>query len=547
MGVVYRAYDTRLEREVAIKILTATALTDQTRQRLLREARAVARLSHPNIIPVFDAGEAQVPGHEHPLPYIVMEYVEGVSLHDHQPEGLAETIKIVVQVSDALEHAHKQGVVHRDLKPENILITSDGRAMLMDFGLASAGASRLTTEGTILGTVFYLAPELAVGKEYDGRADLYALGVLLYELTTGQLPFSAEDPVAVIGQHLHATATPPRSLNPTIPEALNDLILQMLNKEPGGRPASAGDVKETLKGLRESSPPPEMRARAQLPAFLKDVDQKLTKTSIFVARERELARLEQFLEATLSGQGGIAFITGGPGSGKSALMEAFSRRTQGHYPELVAASGKCNAYTGTGDPYSPFREVLGDLTGDVEAKWAAGTISTDQATRLWKIMPATAQVLVDHAPDLVDVFTSGKGLISRLSKAAPEQEALLQSLRMLTDGVGPTPGELEQKALFEQYMEVLCHLSSKRPILILLDDLQWADSASLNLLFHLGRELSGGSILLLGAYRPEEVALGRGGGRHPLEEVLAEFKRLYGDVWIDLSAESPDEGRNFVD
>jgi ABC-type oligopeptide transport system substrate-binding subunit len=154
---------------------------------------------------------------------------------------------------------------------------------------------------------------------------------------------------------------------------------------------------------------------------------------------------------------------------------------------------------------------------------------------------------VDHAPDLVDVFTSGRDLLSRLSKAAPEHGALLQSLRTLTDGARPTPGELEQKALFEQYMDVLCNLSSKRPILILLDDLQWADSASLNLLFRLGRELAGGRILLLGAYRPEEVALGRGGERHPLEEVLAEFKRLYGDIWIDLSAENTDEGRVFVD
>jgi predicted ATPase len=214
---------------------------------------------------------------------------------------------------------------------------------------------------------------------------------------------------------------------------------------------------------------------------------------VFVGRERELARLQDYLKQAIAGRGGLVFITGGPGRGKTALLQAFAQRMMATYPDLIVASGKCNAYTGVGDPYLPFREVLGDLTGDVEAKWAAGAISSDQARRLWEALPFTAQALIDHGPDLVEVFISGKGLLSRALRAVPEQRGLLQSLRSLVERERATPGELEQKALFKQYLDVLCELTSKYPLLILLDDLQWADSASLNLLFRLGRELAGGA------------------------------------------------------
>jgi ABC-type oligopeptide transport system substrate-binding subunit/class 3 adenylate cyclase len=283
-----------------------------------------------------------------------------------------------------------------------------------------------------------------------------------------------------------------------------------------------------------------------LPAFLEGEEVEVP-PAVFVGRKRELTRLSGYLDQAGASQGGIVFITGGPGRGKTALMGAFARQAMEGDPDLLVTAGKCNAYTGTGDPYAPFREILGDLTGDVEAKWAAGGISSDHAKRLWQILPETAQAIVDHGPDLVEVFIPGKGLLHRLSLALPEGRTLRQSLQALTERERATPGELEQKALFEQYLEVLCQLASKRPLLILLDDLQWADSASLNLLFHLGREIPGGRILFLCAYRPEEVALGRGDERHPLEAILAEFKRTYGDAWIDLSQTEEHEGQRFVD
>jgi serine/threonine-protein kinase len=174
-------------------VLSSTGLGTEGRARLLREAQAAAGLNHANIVSVYDAGQARIRDREDPagpagpMPFIVMELVEGRSLHDRRPGSLEETVAVARQVCAALEHAHARGIVHRDLKPENILLSQDplapagARAKLTDFGLARSIASRVSDQGTIAGTVFYLAPELALGQAYDGRADLYALGVVLYE------------------------------------------------------------------------------------------------------------------------------------------------------------------------------------------------------------------------------------------------------------------------------------------------------------------------------------------------------------------------------
>jgi class 3 adenylate cyclase len=302
-----------------------------------------------------------------------------------------------------------------------------------------------------------------------------------------------------------------------------------------------------LKSLETLPPAISLDAGSvRLPAFLEEEAVEPTAPP-FVGRERELARLDSFLDQALAGEGGVAFITGGPGEGKTALMEAFVRRGLTAHPDLIVASGRCNAYTGVGDPYLPFREVLGDLTGDVEAKWAAGAISLELARRLWGVCPLTARYLIEAGPQLMEVFLSGEGLLSHVSTALPEQRALLQRLKALVDRQRTGPVDVEQKALFAQYTQVLCQLTEAHPLLILLDDLQWADAASLNLLFHLGRCLGGHRILVVGAYRPDEVALGRGEGWHPLESVLNEFKRQFGQVWVDLSDISKTEGYQFLE
>ncbi len=237
MGTVYRGYDLLLGRPVAIKILRGTSVEGQAgldsegRARLLNEAQAAARLSHPNIVAVYDAGEVGQ------VPFIIMQYVAGHSLHrwveEGRPAPVDDVLDIARQLCAALEHAHASGVVHRDIKPENVLLGDDGLARLTDFGLARSLSSRLTVEGAIIGTVFYLAPELALGQPYDGRADLYSLGVMLYELLAGRLPFIADEPISVISQHLYAPVVPPSTYNGHISPALDALILRLMSKKPG--------------------------------------------------------------------------------------------------------------------------------------------------------------------------------------------------------------------------------------------------------------------------------------------------------------------------
>jgi adenylate cyclase len=272
---------------------------------------------------------------------------------------------------------------------------------------------------------------------------------------------------------------------------------------------------------------------------------------VFVARERELAQLDGLLERALAAEGLVCFVTGEAGSGKTALVTEFARRAQERDDDLAVAVGQSDAQTGVGDAHLPFREVLGQLTGDVEAKLAQGAISEENASRLRKLLVLSGQALVDVGPDLIGVFVPGAGLAARVGAFAAEKVGWLDKLEKLVgkqrEGTGPGASGIEQSQIFEQYANVLAKLSNKHPLLLVLDDLQWADAASIGLLFRLARRIGGHRILLVGTYRPEEVAIGRAGERHPLEKVLAELKRYHGDISVDLDRAEEVEGRGFVD
>jgi oligopeptide transport system substrate-binding protein len=292
------------------------------------------------------------------------------------------------------------------------------------------------------------------------------------------------------------------------------------------------------------------------PVFLKEKpQQKMDGKPVFVARERELSKLDTLLGMALSGHGRVVFVTGGAGRGKTALLREFVRRSLDTYPELLVAIGHCSAYSGVGDPYSPFREIMGMLTGDVETKWLTGAITRENACRLWEMLPYAIQVLMDQGSELIDIFVPSNQLMSRAVTFARTQKTsqMIDSVDWLTklesicekDKLGYQV--LEQAQIFQQFVAVLTSLAINKPLLILLDDLQWADAASISLLFHLGRSIGGSRIMIAGAYRPDEVSLGRDGERHPLEQVLSEFKRRFGDVWVDLAVAEKDENRKFVD
>jgi tetratricopeptide (TPR) repeat protein len=309
------------------------------------------------------------------------------------------------------------------------------------------------------------------------------------------------------------------------------------------------ELEAILKG-RENTPSPFVKSttgvtlKVSLPLFMQNGEN--IERPVFVTREAELAQLQRFLERSLAGHGQVAFISGDPGQGKTALAQEFARRAQTSHPDLVVASGNCNAYTGIGDPYLPFREIIGLLTGDIESRWEAGAIDQEQAARLWQASPLTFQALVESGRDLVDIFVPGDILLRRAMSFSSRPAKWLPSLKELVVRKASLPSDpgFQQAALFEQYTRLLRALSRHKPLLLVLDDLQWADSGSINLLFHLGKGVEGCRIMILGTYRSTEVALGRGGERHPLEPIVNEFKRQFGNLQIELGKS---DGRRFVD
>jgi ligand-binding sensor domain-containing protein/tRNA A-37 threonylcarbamoyl transferase component Bud32 len=248
MATIFKAYQPSMDRYVAIKVLASHFTKDATFvARFTQEARTLAGLEHPHILPVHDYGEQEG------TTYLVMRYIDAGTLKDlivqRGPLELSETARILGQVGRALGYAHSQGIVHRDIKPTNVLVDEQGNAFLTDFGIAKlmAGTAQFTATGAIVGTPAYMAPEQGIGKPLDHRCDIYALGVMLYEMTTGQVPYEAETPLAVLLQHVNAPLPPPRQIDPDLPEPVERVILKALAKAPDDRFQTTEEMVETLQ------------------------------------------------------------------------------------------------------------------------------------------------------------------------------------------------------------------------------------------------------------------------------------------------------------
>src|SRR3954451_24475156 len=252
MATVWCALDESLGRKVAIKVLAERYAEDeQFVERFRREAQSAAGLNHPNIVAIYDRGEADG------TYYIAMEYLEGRSLKEEivedGPLPPPKAIDYALQILQALRFAHRNGVVHRDIKPHNIIVGPDGRLKVTDFGIARAGASQMTEVGSIIGTAQYLSPEQARGQQVRPPADLYSLGVVLYEMLTGRVPFDGDSAVAIAMKHVSENPRPPSQLNPSIPPALEQVVLPALAKDPALRYQSADEMAADLERVRRGA------------------------------------------------------------------------------------------------------------------------------------------------------------------------------------------------------------------------------------------------------------------------------------------------------
>jgi len=274
---------------------------------------------------------------------------------------------------------------------------------------------------------------------------------------------------------------------------------------------------------------------------------------IFVSRDKELQQLDDKLSLMIEGQGQVCFVTGEAGFGKSTLTAEFARRAQERNEELLVVIGDCNAQTGIGDPYLPFREVLAMLAGDIDDRVAQGMTTEENAGRLKNFLLVSKRVIVDVGPDLIDIFIPGAGIATRAGalvvgdkgKGRRRSSSFTSSAAALS--ITDTSLSTEQSRIFEQVTTVLTSLAQQKPLILILEDLHWVDESSASLLFHLARRIEGSRIQIVGTYRPEEVAVGRGEARHPMAQVVSELKRHYGEPLVALGDETEVETRQFID
>ena len=328
MGAVYRALDEKLHREVALKVLTADAVThDDRRRRFVQEARAASRLNHPHILTVYEVGEAEG------VPFIAMEYIEGETLRQRingRPLPVNEVLDIALQIAEGLRKAHEHGIVHRDLKPENLMVSRDGYAKILDFGLAkliehrfarTAGSTEKTlvqvktNSGVIMGTIKYMSPEQLLGKRVDLRSDIFSFAVVLYEMTTGRCPFAEDNDVDTMHAILHSEAQPPHVIKPDVPRALHALLAKALAKSPKERYPTIKAFADALKQLQR-----DLEAgRAVVPVTKKLVLKPVAaaKRALRIDYERELNEAQYQAVTTIDGP---LLIVAGAGTGKTRTL-----------------------------------------------------------------------------------------------------------------------------------------------------------------------------------------------------------------------------------
>ncbi|MDQ1590385.1 MAG: eukaryotic-like serine/threonine-protein kinase [Pyrinomonadaceae bacterium] len=511
MGEVYRAEDTKLGRHVAIKLLPAAATRDAiARLRLAREARSASALNHPNIVTIHSVDD-----HDD-FDFIVMEYVEGETLRATAARGhlpLPLLLDIGAQVADALAAAHAIGIIHRDIKSENILLTRRGHVKVLDFGLAklmdaSAGYDRetlitplaqtaptridLTGAGVVVGTIFYMSPEQTRGEPLDARSDIFSLGCVLYEMATGRLPFRGTSVLSVAHEIASTHPPPPSGMRPELPFEFDLIIERALAKDREQRYASAAELADALNSLRG-------RTNGYVSALTQagEVSPANNESESFVGREAELCRLDEVLRQSIGGAGRVVFVTGEPGIGKTSLVDEFMRRSRRLYSGLLFSRGRCVEQYGTGEAYLPFLDAIGALLNAPHRERVAAVLRT-------------------YAPTWCLQFPSALVSTTALEMSQQQQQ---------------DPANVTKERMLREMGDALAALASASPVVLFLEDLQWADPSSIDLLRHLSQRIGDQRLLMLGTLRADEVEL----SEHPLKKYKLEMqaRRLSEEIALD--------------
>jgi ABC-type transport system substrate-binding protein len=511
MGVVYRARDPLLNREVAVKLISSADLTAEIEERFQREAQLVAQMDHPAIVPIHDFGR------DEGSLFFVMPLVGGTNLLRlirDQSLRLGEVVDIGIQVADALDYSHSRGVTHRDIKPANLMITrGDGsgvRVRVMDFGLAHAATeSRLTKTGTLVGTVAYLSPEQVSSRAFDGRSDTYSLGVVLYECFLGEPPFTGEVQ-SILYRIVHENPQPPRALGAEIREELQDIVMRCLEKDPARRPKKAGEVAEALRRHKSSLASDEFRMSVVMSASR--VIQRPA-MSAFIGREKEFAELQRRLNAAIAGECQFAVVAGEPGIGKTRLLEELKNlaRVRGLrvlYGRFIEQDRSFS--------YQGFCELVEDYF----------------QSRGSKSSESERPDFSDLAPDLIALFPQ-LSEIGELRSAASSDSRIAASAE-------------EKKAedriqIFELLARTLTRIAGGKPLVLILENLHGAE-ISIEALQYIVRRLRSTPTLIVGSYRQTETDR-----RHPLTRMLESFADDTRFVSLTLPPLSPSEHRSLVE
>jgi tRNA A-37 threonylcarbamoyl transferase component Bud32/tetratricopeptide (TPR) repeat protein/Cdc6-like AAA superfamily ATPase len=451
MGTVYRAVDTRLNRIVAVKVWRPSEgkATGSTR-RMLQEARAASALNHPNIVIVHEFGETPEGD-----AFIVQEFIEGRTLRDclGDPMPLAEAMDIGTQVARALGAAHAAGVVHRDIKPENVMVRPDGYVKVLDFGIAhlpqlasGTGSILETLADNLIGTPAYMPPEMMLGGTIGPAADMFALGVLVYEMVTGKQPFEAPTVLGMLARIATDTPVPMRTLDPSVPPGLEAFVQSMLSKSPERRP-DASEVEKVLPAFATPADP-AMGPQLEAPAYA-------------VGREAPLRQLGVLYERVRSGHSVIVGVTGEPGIGKSTVLEAFMVELQkaDERPTLVRV--RCSENLAGSEAYLPVLEALEDLRSRARSSFDA-----------------------------------------LMRSVAPTWHAQL----VATDGNGATAAASPDR-MKRELRAFLSEASRRAPLVWLIEDLHWADVSTIDILNYVADRFDDTRMLMVVAFRPTDMSL----------------------------------------